>query len=182
MRRMPKLSHKLLSLNGPRLGWVQTKYWAKCMTEPPWCQANMVEHRNSFRRNWREKYYLSNMFQSSAPFGGGAGNVTDFISVCNLLYKFIRKPAVAVHYKGETLKRLLDQHWTGHLATEQWVTWGHFPPPSQCEWKWWGCCTQSQIPASYLLCFWLTRFRRFLNHLMDCYSQKTWISTQLSNW
>lgn len=45
--------------------------------------------------------------------------ITDFFSMCNLLYKFIRKPTVAVHYKGETLKRLLDQRWTGHLATVQ---------------------------------------------------------------
>ncbi|CAL8382717.1 unnamed protein product [Gadus morhua 'NCC'] len=34
-----------------------------------------------------------------------------------MLYNFIRKPTVAVLYKGETLKRLLDQRWTGHLAT-----------------------------------------------------------------
>lgn len=33
------------------------------------------------------------------------------------LYKFIKKPTVAVHYKGDTLKRLLEQRWTGHLAT-----------------------------------------------------------------
>ncbi|CAL8278242.1 unnamed protein product [Arctogadus glacialis] len=33
------------------------------------------------------------------------------------MYNFIRKPTVAVLYKGETLKRLLDQRWTGHLAT-----------------------------------------------------------------
>ncbi|KAG5830956.1 hypothetical protein ANANG_G00298760 [Anguilla anguilla] len=34
-----------------------------------------------------------------------------------MLYKFIRKPTVAIQYKGKTLKRLLDQRWTGHLAT-----------------------------------------------------------------
>ncbi|KAL7381763.1 hypothetical protein ABVT39_010907 [Epinephelus coioides] len=34
-----------------------------------------------------------------------------------MLYNFIRKPTVAILYKGETLKRLLDQRWTGHLAT-----------------------------------------------------------------
>ncbi|KAM3877134.1 uncharacterized protein ACN63O_013827 [Diretmus argenteus] len=43
--------------------------------------------------------------------------VEDFFSVCNMLYKFIRKPTVTCQYKGETLKRLLDQRWTGHLAT-----------------------------------------------------------------
>ncbi len=43
--------------------------------------------------------------------------VQDFFGVCNMLYNFIRKPTVTVLYKGETLKRLLDQRWTGHLAT-----------------------------------------------------------------
>ncbi|CAK6983693.1 zinc finger MYM-type protein 1-like [Scomber scombrus] len=43
--------------------------------------------------------------------------VMDFFSVCNMLYKFCRKPTVAILYKGETLKRLLDQRWTGHSAT-----------------------------------------------------------------
>ena len=51
--------------------------------------------------------------------------VIDFFSVCNLLYKFIRRPTVAVHYKGETLKRLLDQRWTGHLATVQVISKAH---------------------------------------------------------
>ncbi len=40
--------------------------------------------------------------------------IQDFFGVCDLLYKFIRKPTVAVHYKGEKLKR---QRWTGHLDT-----------------------------------------------------------------
>lgn len=43
--------------------------------------------------------------------------VQNFFGVCNMLYNFIRKPTVAMLYKGETLKRLLDQRWTGHLAT-----------------------------------------------------------------
>ncbi|KAG9268359.1 hypothetical protein AMEX_G17325 [Astyanax mexicanus] len=43
--------------------------------------------------------------------------VIDFFSVCNMLYKFCRKPTVAILYKGETLKRLLDQRWSGHFAT-----------------------------------------------------------------
>ncbi len=42
--------------------------------------------------------------------------VQDFFGVCNMLYNFIRKPTIAMLYKGETLKRLLDQRWTGHLA------------------------------------------------------------------
>lgn len=43
--------------------------------------------------------------------------VMDFVSVCNMLYKFCRKPTVAVLYKGETHKRLLDQRWSGNFAT-----------------------------------------------------------------
>ncbi|KAJ0066809.1 hypothetical protein NL108_002860, partial [Boleophthalmus pectinirostris] len=43
--------------------------------------------------------------------------VSDFFEVCNSLYKFCRKPTVALHYKGAHLKRLLEQRWTGHLAT-----------------------------------------------------------------
>uniref|UniRef100_A0A1A8I409 HAT C-terminal dimerisation domain-containing protein n=1 Tax=Nothobranchius kuhntae TaxID=321403 RepID=A0A1A8I409_NOTKU len=43
--------------------------------------------------------------------------IEDLFSVCNALYKFTRKPTVAARYKGNTLKRLLEQRWTGHLAT-----------------------------------------------------------------
>lgn len=45
------------------------------------------------------------------------GNILEFFEVCNSLYKFCRKPTVAMHYKGVHLKRLLEQRWTGHLAT-----------------------------------------------------------------
>ncbi|KAI7789318.1 putative homeobox-containing protein 1 [Triplophysa rosa] len=45
------------------------------------------------------------------------GAVKDFFNVCNSLYKYCKKPTIAVHYKGERLKRLLEQRWTGHLAT-----------------------------------------------------------------
>ncbi len=41
--------------------------------------------------------------------------VGDFFDVCNSLYKFLKKPTVAAQYKGEKLKRLLEQRWTGHL-------------------------------------------------------------------
>lgn len=34
-----------------------------------------------------------------------------------MLYNFIRKPTAVMLYKGRTLKPLLDQRWTGHLAT-----------------------------------------------------------------
>lgn len=43
--------------------------------------------------------------------------LVDFFTMCNMLYKFCRKPTVAILYKGEKLKRLLDQHWTGHFGT-----------------------------------------------------------------
>ncbi len=33
------------------------------------------------------------------------------------LYKFIKKPTIAVLYGGQQLKRLLEQRWTGHLQT-----------------------------------------------------------------
>ncbi|KAK0146221.1 Zinc finger MYM-type protein 1 [Merluccius polli] len=41
----------------------------------------------------------------------------NFFSVCNSLYKYFKKPTVAAVYTGEKLKRLLEQRWTGHLAT-----------------------------------------------------------------
>ena len=40
----------------------------------------------------------------------------DFFTMCNMLYKFCRKLTVSLLYKGQTLKRLLDQRWTGHLG------------------------------------------------------------------
>jgi len=43
--------------------------------------------------------------------------VKDFLHVCGELYNFFRKPTVSLHYNGEKLKRLLEQRWTGHLAT-----------------------------------------------------------------
>lgn len=43
--------------------------------------------------------------------------IGDFFDVCGMLFNFFRKPTVSVHYKGDSLKRLLDQRWSGHLAT-----------------------------------------------------------------
>ncbi|ROI52181.1 Zinc finger MYM-type protein 1 [Anabarilius grahami] len=43
--------------------------------------------------------------------------IQDFFSICNALYNFCRKPTVALQYRCDRLKRLLDQRWTGHLAT-----------------------------------------------------------------
>ena len=40
-----------------------------------------------------------------------------FLRVCGSLYNFFRKPTVALHHNREKLKRLLEQRWTGHLAT-----------------------------------------------------------------
>ena len=40
----------------------------------------------------------------------------NYLHVCGCLH-FFRKPIVALHYNGEKLKRLLEQRWTGHLAT-----------------------------------------------------------------
>lgn len=52
--------------------------------------------------------------------------VTDFLSVCNLLYKFIRKATVAVHYKQETLEVMLDRSFS-HSAGAQQITCEHLP-------------------------------------------------------
>uniref|UniRef100_A0A671QMD9 DUF4371 domain-containing protein n=1 Tax=Sinocyclocheilus anshuiensis TaxID=1608454 RepID=A0A671QMD9_9TELE len=38
--------------------------------------------------------------------------IQDFFRICNALYNFFRKPTVALQYKGDRLKRLLDQRWT----------------------------------------------------------------------
>ncbi|KAJ3582242.1 hypothetical protein NHX12_015711 [Muraenolepis orangiensis] len=47
----------------------------------------------------------------------GERAIEDLFNICNVLYTFTRKPIVAAHYQGNTLKRLLEQRWTGHLAT-----------------------------------------------------------------
>ena len=43
--------------------------------------------------------------------------VEDSLNICNLFYKFFRNPTVYLYYQGKTLKRLLNQRWTGHLRT-----------------------------------------------------------------
>ncbi|KAJ4945995.1 hypothetical protein JOQ06_023673, partial [Pogonophryne albipinna] len=40
-----------------------------------------------------------------------------FFDVCDMLYRFLKKPTVSAVYTGQRLKRLLDQRWTGHLGT-----------------------------------------------------------------
>ncbi|KAJ3583322.1 hypothetical protein NHX12_025626, partial [Muraenolepis orangiensis] len=49
----------------------------------------------------------------------GERAIEDLFNICNVLYTFTRKPIVAAHYQGNTLKHLLEQRWTGHLATVQ---------------------------------------------------------------
>ena len=43
--------------------------------------------------------------------------INDFLHVCDNLYNFFRKLTVALHYNDEKLRRLLEQRWSGHLAT-----------------------------------------------------------------
>lgn len=45
--------------------------------------------------------------------------ISQFFDICRALYKFTRRPNIAEIYDGVKLKRLLDQRWTGHLATVQ---------------------------------------------------------------
>ena len=42
--------------------------------------------------------------------------ILDFFDTCRSLYNFFKKPSVAVNYTGTTLKRLLEQRWSGHFA------------------------------------------------------------------
>lgn len=43
--------------------------------------------------------------------------ITEFFELCDCLYKFTKRPNMAVIYQGHRLKRLLDQRWTGHWET-----------------------------------------------------------------
>lgn len=40
-----------------------------------------------------------------------------YFEICDMLYNFLRRPNVARLYEGKKLKRLLEQRWSGHLAT-----------------------------------------------------------------
>ena len=40
-----------------------------------------------------------------------------YFEVCDMLYNFLRRPILAHLYEGNKLKRLLEQRWSGHLAT-----------------------------------------------------------------
>ena len=43
--------------------------------------------------------------------------INDFLHVCGSLCKFFRNSTVALHCNGKKLKGLLEQRWTGYLAT-----------------------------------------------------------------
>ena len=40
-----------------------------------------------------------------------------YFEVCDMMYNFLRRPTLARLYEGNNLKRLLEQRWSGHLAT-----------------------------------------------------------------
>ena len=42
--------------------------------------------------------------------------VASYFDTCEQLYNFIRRPNVKSLYTGQSLKRILDQRWEGHLA------------------------------------------------------------------
>ena len=41
----------------------------------------------------------------------------EFFDLCDCLYKFVKRPNVAVLYTGHALKRVLQQRWSGHLQS-----------------------------------------------------------------
>jgi hypothetical protein len=43
--------------------------------------------------------------------------VRQHLETCEELYKFFRRQPVANIYTGDTLKRLMQHHWSGNLAT-----------------------------------------------------------------
>ncbi|KAK0131577.1 hypothetical protein N1851_033753 [Merluccius polli] len=67
-------------------------------------------------QNKLNRIALHPLFQPPIAFGDQRA-VGFFFGVCNSLYTFLKKPTVATQYKGQKLKRLLDQRWTGHLDT-----------------------------------------------------------------
>jgi len=42
--------------------------------------------------------------------------VASFFDICEQLYNFFRRPNIRAMYEGESLKRVLEQRWEGHLA------------------------------------------------------------------
>jgi hypothetical protein len=44
-------------------------------------------------------------------------DIKQFLDICEQLYIFFRRSPVAKHYQGQTLKRLMEHRWSGHLAT-----------------------------------------------------------------
>ena len=43
--------------------------------------------------------------------------VERYFEICDALYNFLRRPTIHRLYEGGQLKRLLDQRWSGHIAT-----------------------------------------------------------------
>ncbi|KAJ4949032.1 hypothetical protein JOQ06_020551 [Pogonophryne albipinna] len=59
---------------------------------------------------------LSQCYDGANVMSGVHGGMQKILQE-ELKREFFRKPTVAAVYTGEKLKRLLDQRWTGHLAT-----------------------------------------------------------------
>ena len=48
---------------------------------------------------------------------GENDEVRKALNVCKTLYKFLQRPILSQFYEGTSLKRLLEQRWSGHLTT-----------------------------------------------------------------
>jgi len=78
----------------------------------------MVGYRNSYKMNYREKCHMCIELHLVIVHAMSSERaLANFFDVCSSLYKYFRKPTVARVYNGQKLKRLLEQRWTGHLAT-----------------------------------------------------------------
>jgi hypothetical protein len=44
-------------------------------------------------------------------------DIRSYLDACEELYKFFRRTEVSRAYEGNTLKRLMEHRWSGHLAT-----------------------------------------------------------------
>ena len=69
----------------------------------------------------QEKHSLESLFQSpTTPRCQSCSivlsEVAAFFNVCEQLYNFFRRPNIKSLYSGDSLKRVLDQCWEGHLA------------------------------------------------------------------
>lgn len=89
--------------------------------EPPSCQEDVVVFSKYCRIGLDVRYHVHcpnhQLHLVVVHVMSAEPMISDLFELCNSLYKFCRKPTVAVHCKGAHLKRLLEQRWTGHLAT-----------------------------------------------------------------